>query len=61
MTESCDSQDNVSYKLLRVVIITEKEIIRCNINDAIYQQIKITLNSVTVPSFLHLVSHILLA
>jgi len=61
MTESYDSQDNVSYKLLRVVIITEKEIIRCNINDAIYQQIKITLNSVTVPSFLHLVSHILLA
>lgn len=61
MTESYDSQDNVSYKLLCVVIITEKEIIRCNINDAIYQQIKITLNSVTVPSFLHLVSHILLA
>lgn len=61
MTESYDSQDNVSYKLLRVVIITEKEIIRCNINYAIYQQIKITLNSVTVPSFLHLVSHILLA
>lgn len=43
MTESYDKQDNVSYKLLRVVIITGKEIIKYNINDAIYKQIKTTL------------------